>query len=86
MDELAHKLAELDALRRARTEIINWCDNTKGPTAVLIRRILDDAELRHRLTVAGLTPEAVEAVLRGDEIAPGIRVLVDGYEPGDDDE
>jgi hypothetical protein len=78
--------AELHALRLARADLIDWCDRTKGATAVLIRRILDDAEARQRLAAAGLSPPAVERVLRGEEIAPGIRVLVDGDPLGEDEE
>lgn len=81
-----HELAELHALRRARESIIEWCDATKGPTAVLIRRILDDADVRYRLAVAGLSVAAVDHVLAGEEIAPGIRVLVDGDARGEDED
>lgn len=80
------ELAELHALRRARESIIDWCDETKGPVAVLIRRILDDADIRQRLAVAGLSYAAIEHVLAGEEIAPGIRVLVDGDSLGEDDD
>jgi hypothetical protein len=82
----ASERAELHALRVARSDLIEWCDDTKGPTAVLIRKILDDAEARQRLACAGLSPTAVEKVLRGEEIGPGIRVLVDGDELRQDDD
>jgi hypothetical protein len=78
--------AELHALRLARADLIDWCDRTKGPTAVLIRKILDDADARQRLAAAGLSTPAVEKVLAGEEIAPGIRVLIDGCELGEEED
>lgn len=74
-----HELVELHALRRARESIIDWCDGNKGPAAIVIRRILDEADLRQRLSLAGLSVSAVDRTLAGESIAPGIHVLVDGF-------